>query len=190
MSTAEVAEALGLHPNTVRPHLERLREAGLVRIEKESQGTVGRPQHRYVISAAAPSPSGESPAYSALADMLASLASGLGAGAGEALETGRERAMRGAAPGAEPGPGACVPALVEALEKLGFDLSTVGDAANVTVSFTRCPFQDVAEAHPEVVCHLHQGLVEGLVERIGGAEVERFCTLSDREPCQVDLVVG
>ena len=30
LSTAEIAEALDLHPNTVRPHLERMREAGLL----------------------------------------------------------------------------------------------------------------------------------------------------------------
>ena len=30
-STAEVAETLGLHANTVRPHLERMREVGLDR---------------------------------------------------------------------------------------------------------------------------------------------------------------
>src|SRR5918995_334997 len=28
--TAEIAETLGLHPNTVRPHLDRMREVGLL----------------------------------------------------------------------------------------------------------------------------------------------------------------
>jgi hypothetical protein len=58
------------------------------------------------------------------------------------------------------------------------------------VAFTRCPFRDLAEAHPELVCHLHRGIVEGMVEELGGATVERFGTLLDRDPCQVDLAVG
>ena len=32
LATAELAERLGLHPNTVRPHLERMREVGLVEL--------------------------------------------------------------------------------------------------------------------------------------------------------------
>jgi len=45
--------------------------------------------------------------------------------------------------------------------------------------------------HPEVVCHLHRGLVEGMVEQLGGVgtSVERFATLADRDPCRVDLAV-
>jgi hypothetical protein len=38
-----------------------------------------------------------------------------------------------------------------------------------------------------LVCHLHRGLVEGFVEEHGGAGVEQFGTLVDREPCQVVL---
>jgi hypothetical protein len=38
------------------------------------------------------------------------------------------------------------------------------------------------------VCHLHRGIVEGFVEQAGGADVEEFATLADRDPCRVDLV--
>ena len=47
LSTAELAARLQLHPNTVRPHLERMRQAGLVELEVCGSGTVGRPLHRY-----------------------------------------------------------------------------------------------------------------------------------------------
>jgi predicted ArsR family transcriptional regulator len=47
LSTAELASRLQLHPNTVRPHLERMRQAGLVELEVSGSGTVGRPSHRY-----------------------------------------------------------------------------------------------------------------------------------------------
>ena len=62
-----------------------------------------------------------------------------------------------------------------------------GDLA--TIAFTHCPYRELAEAHPEVICHLHRGLVEGFVEEHGGAGVEQFGTLVDREPCQVVLSV-
>jgi len=47
LSTAELADRLHLHPNTIRPHLERMREAGLIELEVSATGTVGRPCHRY-----------------------------------------------------------------------------------------------------------------------------------------------
>ena len=33
------------------------------------------------------------------------------------------------------------------------------------------------------------GLIEGFVESIGGAGVDRFRTLADRDPCQVELSI-
>ncbi|MGH9269632.1 MAG: helix-turn-helix domain-containing protein, partial [Acidimicrobiales bacterium] len=36
LSTADVAAALGIHPNTARPHLERMREVGLLQVEAEA----------------------------------------------------------------------------------------------------------------------------------------------------------
>jgi predicted ArsR family transcriptional regulator len=55
------------------------------------------------------------------------------------------------------------------------------------VVFGHCPFAELAEAHPEVVCHLHRGIVEGFVEDVDGIRVRRFGTLVDRRPCSVDL---
>ncbi|MBA3399857.1 MAG: helix-turn-helix transcriptional regulator, partial [Acidimicrobiia bacterium] len=43
VTTAEIADHLQLHPNTVRPHLERMRDVGLVEVDIDSRGEVGRP---------------------------------------------------------------------------------------------------------------------------------------------------
>ena len=191
-STAEISESLGLHPNTVRPHLERMRDVGLLDVQTESRGMVGRPTHRYALAADAPSLGLEPPAFPTLARMLAGAAAAAGIGGEDVVEAGREqgraaasrhRAARDAA--------GCLRALVAELELLGFDPATGEDADGAaSIAFTHCPFRELAEAFPELVCHLHRGLVEGFVETVGGAEVTGFGTLVDREPCQVSLAQG
>src|SRR3546814_5828043 len=67
LATAEIAESLALHPNTVRPHLECMREVGLLDVVTDARGTVGRPQHRYSLAADAPALGFEPPAFPVLA---------------------------------------------------------------------------------------------------------------------------
>src|SRR5438128_1528843 len=55
LATADIADTLGLHVNTVRPHLERMRDVGLLDVSTDARGGVGRPQHRYALSREAPS---------------------------------------------------------------------------------------------------------------------------------------
>ena len=74
LATAEIAETLDLHPNTVRPHLERMREVGLLAVETDARGAVGRPQHRYSLAADAPSLGLEPATFPVLARMLLRLA--------------------------------------------------------------------------------------------------------------------
>jgi predicted ArsR family transcriptional regulator len=200
LSTSDIAEALDLHPNTVRPHLERMRDVGLLAVESDSRGAVGRPQHRYSLAADAPSLGLEPSAFRLLAGLVAGVAAQAGLHPDEVAAVGRdhgraaaaqrlasaERAhKRGGAPTAR-----CIAALTAELSELGFDPAVGDDGAATTIAFTHCPFRELAEAFPEVVCHLHRGIVEGFVESLGGAEVSRFGTLDDRNPCEVELVAG
>ena len=123
-STAEVAETLGLHPNTVRPHLERMRDVGLLDVAADARGTVGRPQHRYSLAADAPSLGLEPPAFPLLARMLANAAAAAGVAAPDAVEASREQ---GRALAADRRTTPCVAALVAALDDLGFDPAVGGD---------------------------------------------------------------
>jgi predicted ArsR family transcriptional regulator len=183
-STAEVAETLGLHANTVRPHLERMRDVGLLAVAADARGTVGRPQHRYSLAADAPSLGLEPPAFPLLARMLANAAAAAGVAAPDAVDASREQ---GRALAAERRTTPCVSALVAALDDLGFDPAVGGDDEAATIVFTHCPYRELAEAHPDLVCNLHRGLIEGFVAARGDAEVTGFGTLVDREPCQVEL---
>ncbi len=190
LATAEIAASLSLHVNTVRPHLEKMRDAGLLELEIDARGGVGRPQHRYGLAADAPSLGLEPPVFPLATRLLLRLAGNAGLGLDEAVEAGREHGAaegRTAADRAIP----CLDALVHRLADLGFDPAVVDGADGATVAFTHCPFRDLAEANPDLVCGLHRGLVEGFVEGFGtdGGNV-RFRTLVDRDPCQVDVSLG
>ena len=199
LSTGDIAETLDLHPNTVRPHLERMRDAGLLDVEVDNRGTVGRPQHVYSLASDSPSLGLEPPVYPVLSGMLARVAAALAPTPEEVAETGRIQGRAAAArragkagsagPGRRDGPGACVAAVMAELADMGFDPASADDGSVTTVAFTRCPFRELAEAYPEVVCHLHRGIVEGMVAALGGVEVERFATLADRDPCRVELAI-
>lgn len=186
LATADIADSLGLHVNTVRPHLERMREVGLLEVQSDNRGAVGRPQHRYSLAADAPSLGLEPPTFALLARMLLRAAALAGTGPDDAADAGREQ---GRSDGHRATGRPCLDALVRELDRLGFDPAVAGDDDSSTVAFAHCPFRELAEANPDLVCSLHRGLVEGFVEEVGGGEVVAFRTLVDRDPCQVELVV-
>lgn len=204
LSAQELADGLGLHPNTVRLHLDRLRRAGVVESETIHRGTVGRPQHCYSLAPGAPGLGFDPPAHALLAGLLGALAERTGADADDAADIGfvwgNEAARRA-------GSKNCVGALRSELSRLGFEpvvvdaddeatlessesLAETGETESLRIEFLHCPFRELAEAYPELVCNLHRGLCEGLVDEIGGGRVEDFSTLYDPEPCHVAVSVG
>jgi predicted ArsR family transcriptional regulator len=197
--TAEIAETLGLHPNTVRPHLERMREVGLLDVTTDARGEVGRPHHRYSLAPEAPSLGLEPPTMPMLARMVLAMARRVGANPADAMAVGEaEGATRATRYDDAP---SALEALVADLDRLGFDpLVTARDEADpaeeaddpdapvtAVVAFANCPFADLARDHPDLVCALHRGLVSGFVAQMGDAEVTEFCSLVSRTPCQVAL---
>jgi predicted ArsR family transcriptional regulator len=197
-SASELAERLALHPNTVRPHLDRMREAGLVEVEPIHRGTVGRPQLRYSLAPGAPGLGLDRPAHTILAGLLAALAEQLGGDGLDASNLGRRWGTE--ASGRRQSGRACLAALVAELDRLGFDpveseLGGGGPDRRVRVDFLHCPFRELAEAYPELVCNLHRGIVEGIVGTAGrggqpAGMVEDFRTLIDRDPCNVTVSTG
>lgn len=186
LTTSEIAETIELHPNTVRPHLERMRDAGLVAVEAGGRGQIGRPQHRYSLAADAPSLGLEPPVMPVLARMVLSMAERLGASPDDAVAVGREEGARRAQPyGAAP---STLEAVVSDLDRLGFDpVVSDGDGDAAVVAFANCPFGPLAEEHPDLVCSLHRGLLAGFVAGMGDAELIEFCSVADRTPCQATL---
>ena len=183
LATAEVAESLGLHANTVRPHLERMRDVGLLEVRVSGGGQVGRPQHLYSLSPDAPALGLEPPVTPMLASMLTTTAVLSGAAADHAVEAGREqgRAMAAREPRRP-----CVEAIRGMLSRLGFDPEQLDGPDSTTIAFAHCPFAELAAANPELICSLHRGMLEGYTELLGG-EVADFHDRAHREPCLVEL---
>ena len=182
----ELAERLGLHANTVRLHLERLREAGLVDVERgpprhgraaRSTSTRSRrarpgsgstrPATRCSPACSRRWPSGSAP--TAIDATAAGRAWGVEAGTPHPLTLVREGAHGGDAP----------PRL-RPRDRPSW-------ATTTDIAFSHCPFRELAEAYPELVCNLHRGICEGVVEAVGGGSVEEFATLYDRDPCRVTV---
>jgi predicted ArsR family transcriptional regulator len=192
-SAGDLADALDLHANTVRLHLERLKDAGLVDVEVIHRGTVGRPQHRYSLAPGAPGLGFDPPAHVLLAGLLAALAETSGADATGARAAGRAWGRRSAE---RTSSRTCLTALAQELDRLGFEPAVdpeapVGPAPAGTgtrIEFLHCPFRELAEAYPELVCNLHRGICEGVAEA-GRGTVEQFSTLYEPDPCHVVVAV-
>jgi predicted ArsR family transcriptional regulator len=191
LSAQDLADRLGLHANTVRLHLDRLREIGLVEAEAVHRGTVGRPQHVYSLAPSAPSLGFDPPAHALLAGLLGSLAEHVGAGPDDATAVGEQwggeltRRTRTRS---------CVTALANELDRLGFEPAVgPGDGTAegaVRIEFLHCPFRELAEAYPELVCSLHRGICAGVIKQVGGGRMQEFATLYDPEPCHVTVATG
>jgi predicted ArsR family transcriptional regulator len=186
LTVNDVASVLNLHPNTLRPHLERLREVGLVDVTVDTPTGVGRPLHRYTL--APDGPVSTEPALALFATMLARLARAADASGEEAEAIGKERGrVEGRGYAHVP---SCLEAVVQRLHVLGFEpeVEAGQEADEALIAFGACPFRDLAEANPTVVCALHRGLVTGFVDALPDGEVTDFHSLEHRDPCRMTLV--
>lgn len=168
LGVQEVAERSGLHPNTARFHLDALVGAGLARREPLSRVTPGRPSMVYRVTDA-DGPTGQR-RYRLLAEMLTSMIAGVMPEPGEAAaEAGREWGRYLAE---QPPPfqrvdaGEAVRRLTGALEEVGFAPEAVPAGEGFSFRLHQCPFREIAERHQDVVCSLHLGMMQGVLEQV------------------------
>ncbi len=165
---AELTTLMGFNHNAIRQHLIKLLDADLITESTEKRSTRGRPRLIYLARSDAFDRFQNRPggSYQRLAALLLDLAT-----SGDLpYEVGRRSISRGAAPhGDESDPDPVdapqtVEALAERLEQGGFSPSVNG----MEVELGRCPFADLAAVHPEIVCELHRGLIDGFLAQVPG----------------------
>lgn len=188
VSLASLAATTGLHPNTLRGHLEALEKAGLVSRRTFAPDGPGRPAIGFE-AAATDDAAGQSE-YAGLARALAAsihrtsrnpARDGEAAGRawGRELAAGRGRPRRASAAAARR-------EVVALFDEIGFGPEP--DTRAVDVRLTRCPLLDAAVEYPDVVCAVHLGLARGALEEydadMAGVELHPF---SEPGACRLRL---
>jgi predicted ArsR family transcriptional regulator len=181
-TAAEVASVLGLHTTTARFHLDQLEGGGLV----ESwllRGAVGRPRKLYRLPSRSLPPVADT--TGALRTLTALLTeSWSSTERGERLtpeEAGHRWAVQHAA-GEGPRtpartPGAWLGKVGEMLDRLqgwGYQpvVRTEDGGRTAELTLVDCPFLELAQENPGVVCGVHRGLLRGTLESLGETDTE------------------
>lgn len=187
VTTAAVADEVGVHPNVARHHLDKLAAGGYLEVHtgKVAGGGAGRPSKRYlaiadaitdfpvrsddlVLSLLGRTLSRLSPADAEeLAEEVGAeygraMASGL---RGDALEAGH-RSMRSA-----------IQAVADALTAHGFAAHAESRNDRLRIINDHCPFGDVALEHP-VICAVDRGMVRGMLSELTAGEFGDITTES------------
>ncbi|MBK7721896.1 MAG: helix-turn-helix domain-containing protein [Austwickia sp.] len=172
VTVAHLAELSGQHHNTVREHLDGLVAAGLAEsFTSPAQGR-GRPALLYRVvppERSRPHLREHARLASAMAGHLARTSPDPAAEARDVgLHWGLELAggAEGFASYVEAGAAGLVPHALQVLRSLGYDPADPHEGA---VLLRQCPVLDVARRHPEVVCRIHVGVIEGLYVAAGAA---------------------
>ncbi|HEX5309070.1 MAG TPA: helix-turn-helix domain-containing protein [Solirubrobacteraceae bacterium] len=183
--TVELSEHLGLHPNGVRLHLERLEQDGLLVRESQPQ-TRGRPRDSWRIAPDA-QPGGQAPrAYGDLGRWLAR-AIGPGSRGLRGIETtgreiGRELAAHQDSGGMD--------AFETTLTSLGFQpQASVREVERLTFCLRNCPYRDAVRENQPAVCTLHKGITRGLLDVLHPtAKLDGFIPHDpDQAGCEIEL---
>ena len=160
----QLATSAGIHANTARWHLGILADAGLVDSAPGPNGTPGRP--RTVYRATAEATEGGRDEYRLLATMLTASLSTLEDGGERATAAGEawgRYLVRRPLPLARIGDDAAKDEVVALLDEQGFATESCGEE----IHLKRCPFPELAETHPEIVCGAHRGLIDGALDELG-----------------------
>jgi predicted ArsR family transcriptional regulator len=186
MSVPEIAAEVGLHPNTVRGHLALLAEHGYVHGGPEERERPGRP--RLLYSVTGKRAEGERRNYRLLAEALISYLveqeeeRTAAVAAGQSY--GKRLVHRG--PGTEVDAATGVRAVVGLLAEAGFEPRPSADGTRIDLH--HCPFRELAERNPDVVCGMHLGIMRGALAELGApVEVTGLLPFVEPNRCEAAL---
>lgn len=171
LAIRELADALGLHPNTVREHLDQLIDAGLVASTTERSAGRGRPRFCYsvVADADADADANEpaSHAYRGLASALAEQLAQVPDAGSASVDAGERwgRTLVGD-PTTTPDETEAIGRLVGLLDDVGFAPDSPVHPGD-PIRLRHCPFGSLARERTDIVCGVHLGLMRGVLDAIG-----------------------
>ncbi len=177
VTAAQVAAEFNIHANVARHHLDRLTDEGyLETTTKRPQGVngpgAGRPAKCYTATDKEIELQFPSRRYDLLADLLIRVVQRLepDKAAEIAAQVGREYGVELAGTLELPDSAdfdAVLATVQQAMVDVGFAVDT--NTNNRQLLMSHCPFGRTAFDHPEVVCSLDRGIVNGLMEALNHA---------------------
>lgn len=183
----ELGEAVGLHPSTVRFHLETLRQAGLVGRREQRAAGAGRPRMTYVAIR-----EHAEAGYEGLARMLAvDIAQNPRDEARHAQSIGERWAQQVIPLPGPPGQMTTDDAAAQVtsiFDRLGFEPELRKLEGRQQLSLHACPFRSVAREQPDVVCAIHLGLLRGSLERLGAHASGRLHPFVEPDLCVAEIM--
>jgi predicted ArsR family transcriptional regulator len=181
----ELGRRVGIHPNTVRFHVAQLRDAGVVASRPAERGTPGRPRILYSLETSATHDRVQE--HRLLATMLTGAVAGVEDGAERAEAAGRawgRYLVRRPPPLTRTSDEEAQAEIVGLLAAEGFE----PESAPGEIRMRRCPFHELAETHPQVICAAHRGLIAGGLEELrAGLELERIEVFPEPDLCIAHL---
>ena len=188
-SIASVADELGVHPNTVRFHLDALARAG--RVEQVLGDSAGRGRPPVLFRASRRMDPAGPTNYRLLASILTGYVAGHPDAAGVAVELGRSTSpalMPSSAQRRAPSKTRAVAELAKLLADLGFEPEPLDARRAREIRLRHCPFQNLAEQHGEVICSVHLGLMQGALSAMRApVTVDRLDPFVEPDLCVAHL---
>lgn len=162
MSIIAIADALDVHPNTVRFHLDTLVSSG--RVEQVTMDRRGPGRPALMFQATRRMDPGGPRRYRVLAEILATGMADVEHSEAKALAAGRAWGQQ-----LKPPPQSTetldaeesIEHLVDVLDDFGFAPERGGDEQ---VRLRHCPFLELAVTQKEVICPVHLGIMQGALE--------------------------
>lgn len=188
VSAAGLAEALDLHPSTVRFHLRKLVAAGDITEDTTPADGRGRPSKVY-------RPAPPRPTDTLLSALVAALGDDDADRERRAVTAGRTWAA-GVLPDAPPDASDGLPDPLEiaatALTRLGFEIQAMGSMFGVhELRVCSCPLRGLAAGHPEVARGIQRGAVEQALATASPGLPEAYSVSSRPDPrygdCEVTI---
>lgn len=173
MTAAQIATAFNIHANVARHHLDRLADEGYLEVtRKRPDGQngpgAGRPAKCYTSTNKEIELQFPARRYDLLADLLIRVIQRLEPERASeiAAQVGHEYGVELAGTLELPDAGfdSALTAVQQAMVNVGFAVNTNTNDRQLLMS--HCPFGRTAFDHPEVVCSLDRGIVNGLMEAL------------------------